>query len=320
VDLQKVYREVIRSGELYNEAGPNGWRALMFSNTKRHSVRVAQRSIEFKPASEYARPDLDHQLYVDFNLNDPVPYELREGFTAYALDLGVEAEEILNQAADARNAATRLQTRACVCEMFKTGAFWDGAMTVAPPPYRTNTFSTSHTHYEASNASGSPTLAHFSALKQTILEHGYGENGTLVGFMNSTQAELIENQAEWKTTNNYVSTPFIDQLQSKGLWPSGVALPTMRASGIPVCIDDWVPAGYIGVFDLAVENKLGRWRLPDGVADGLIMDTNSNSERYKFVVTMYRYYVSATVVHRGAGAIMYLGGSSWSDPSITVGG
>jgi len=56
------------------------------------------------------------------------------------------------------------------------------------------------------------------------------------------------------------------------------------------------------------------------VADGLIMDTNSNSERYKFVVTMYRYYVSATVVHRGAGAIMYLGGSSWSDPSITVGG
>lgn len=318
VDLTKVYREIVRSGELYNEAGPNGLRALMFSNTKRHSVRVLQRSLEFKIASELAMPDRDRQAYVDFDLNSPTPYELREGFDVYALEQGVEAQEILDQGADAREAATRLQSRSCVVEMFTDGNWWDAAMTVAPPSFKTNTFATSHDHYLAYNVSGVPTLAHFSAMKKHILEHGYGYTGGLVGFINSANAEDIENTSEWKTTSNYVSTSFIDDMQKKGLWPSGVSAPTMQAVGVPICVEDWIPENYIGMFDLNVPSKLGRWRLPEGINDGIVMDTNSNSELYKFVVTMYRYYCAPTIVHRGAGCVAYLGSGTWADTAVTA--
>ena len=190
-------------------------------------------------------------------------------------------------------------------------------MSEAPPAYKSNSFTTSHTHYLAADVGGVPSLSHFAELKKHILEHGYGDplnGGSLVAFINSANAQKIENLAEWQTTSNYVATKVIEQLQADGLWPSGIGGQVMTAVGVPIIVEDWVPENYILMVDYKVRPL--RWRIPEGAGtENLIVDTDDD---FQYLIKRYRRWGAVKVVHRGAGAVYYLGGASYEDPSFEV--
>lgn len=322
-DIYRLYREQIKSIELLNAQGPIGFRGAFMSNTTKATARIEQQVLRFRKGSEYAKPDRQHIKKVPFDLKDPEWYELAEGFTAIAYEQGIDAEDIRNQVTQAKNAAVRLETLACIVEFMGGSAFWDGTQTYAPPAWGANTFTTSHTHYLGYNAGGIPEVSQWADMKATILEHGYGyptDAGTsgLVSFINTQTAKKIENKAEWNITTNYVGTPTIDRLQAEGLWPRGLTRPTLEVLGIPIVVDDWVPVDYVLMLDLNVPGKLGRWRHPDGPGtEGIIIEMGIG-DRYKDTINGYRLWVSANVVHRSAGCVAYLRGASYVVPSLTL--
>ncbi|MGE4406396.1 hypothetical protein [Pseudomonas sp.] len=317
VPVQQLYTEFIRSIELYNRER-NSFRDVLCEVTRKRTARVAQRSMAFRPAgSDTAQPDVDRLVYREINLPEPVAYELAEGFTKKAIERGVSSEEMRAQHQEALNADRRLIQQLVLKAMLVSGGFWDGNMSVAPPSYKSNSFQTSHTHYLAQAAAGVPTLAMFAELKQHILEHGYGDplnGGALVAFINSANAQQIENAAEWQTTSNYVATRVIEQLQSDGLWPASVGGQVMSAVGVPIIVEDWVPENYILMVDYKVRPL--RWRLPEGPGvEGLIVDTDDD---FRWLIKRYRRWGSVKVVHRGAGACYYINGANYTDPTFEV--
>ena len=310
--LQRLYNEIVRMVDM-DANTPNPFRSLLCRDTTKEKVRITQRQQRFYKGSEGASPDHQKLGWADMTLPDLAFYELGSAASATAIEQGMTAEEARDMAIDALGADFRLQQQLVIEAVMTSGAFWDANMTVAPPPYKISTFATSHNHYTGVNQSGVPTLANITAMKHNIIEHGYGttdNGGALVCFLNSGNAESIENAAEWKTTSNYVGTPILETLQKSGLWPSGIAGAWMQAAGIPLIVEDWVPANYLVMLDLGVPDKMCRWRLPDtdpsfGInTKGLIMETGA--DKFKWLITRYRRWGSCMVVHRGAGAVTYL--------------
>lgn len=317
--LRPLYNEMMRRVEIGNST-PNPFREMLCQDTKKTTVRVTFQQQEFRQASEAAAPDQQKHAWEDMTLNPLKYYELGSAVTTIAMETGMQVEELRDMGIDALRADFRLQQKLVAAEIFDANSFYDGAMTVAPPPYKSLTFATSHTHYLASAASGVPTLAMISEMKRHLTEHGYGvEGGRLVCFVNGDTAEKMEGLAPWNTTANYINTETIEFLQKNGLWPSGVSAAQMQAVGVPIVVEDWVPAAYLLMLDLNVPDKMCRWGIPDtdprlGIdTRGLIMETNS--EKFRWLITRYRRHGAVTVVHRGAGCIYDLTNASYTAPT-----
>lgn len=306
IPAQQLYTEHMRDIGLYNQTDPS-FLSLFCTKTTKKTVRVSQQGMRFSKAGEMGGSPLDRTAYREFTLSDPVAYEAQAGFTKQAFERGVSADEIADQVADAKAADNRLIQEAVIKSMMNDGGFWDASMSVAPPDYKMNTFTTSHEHYFDLAQSGTPILANFTAMQSTIVEHGYGLDGGLVVFMNNAQATAITNAAEWLTTSNYVSTPAIAQLQSEGI----INGPTFNIVGIPVSVNDWVPANYILMVD--VNAKPCHWRETEVPAGrGLVTDLD---EGFHSIISGYRRYVSCKVTKRSAGAVMYVNNATWADPT-----
>lgn len=305
--LRPLYNEMLRRVEIGN-ATPNPFRAMLCQDTKKLTVRITFQRQEFRLASEAAAPNQEKHDWEDMTLNPLKYYELGSAVTTIAMETGMQVEELRDLGIDALRADFRLQQKLVAAEIFDANSFYDGALTTAPPPYKAQTFDTTHNHYLWSAAGGVPTLAMISEMKHHLVEHGYGvEGGRLVCFINSATAEVMEGLAPWNTTANYINTDTIEFLQKNGLWPSGVSAAQMQAVGIPIVIEDWIPEAYLVMLDLNVPDKMCRWGLPDtdprlGIdTRGLILETNS--DKFKWLVTNYRRHGAVTVVHRGAGCI-----------------
>jgi len=302
-----LYTEITRSIEL-TAAERELFRDLFCVRTEKKTVRVAQSAARFRTGGDdHGEPGWDRYLYRDISLSEPVKYHLAVGHTKEAWERGLSSQEVRDLAQDAMKADERLIQELVIAAMLKDGGFWDASMSVAPPAYKMNSFTTSHDHYLAYNVSGSLTLAHIAAAKQDILEHGYAQNGGLMGWMNSAQAEKLEGKAELNTTSNYVTTPTIARLQEAGIFPEK----PITIAGVPLVVNDWVPENYILIVDTNV--KPCYWRDVEGPGKDLITETEDDFTK---VVTMYRRYGSVKVTQRGAGACIYLGGASWTDPTF----
>jgi len=305
VPTSQLYTELLRDITLYNKPDPL-FLSQFCTRTTKKTVRVGQQAGRFaKAGSDMGRPDWDRFAYREISLGEPVKYQLAEGYTREALERGMDSSEIRQLNEDAKSADQRLLQEIVLKSMLNDGGFWDASMTLAPPSWKSNTFTTSHDHYKASNASGIPTLAMITEMQDTIVEHGYGLTGGLLCLINSDQAKNITDKAEWNTTSNYVSTPTIAALQSAGI----INGPTFNAAGIPISVNDWVPAGYMLMVDTAV--KFCHWRDTEGTAGrDLIVEVDEDFVRN---ITEYRRYVSCTVTQKSAGCVYYINGASWTD-------
>jgi hypothetical protein len=311
IPLQQLYTDIRDTVRMYNEDSVS-FKSMFCEDTTMKQIKVLQRSMKFqRMGSDTQVPDMQHLAAPAFDLAEPIRYALATAVTQEELDRGITSKLVTARGAEAIAADRRLLQMAVLNEMLLSGGWWDAAETYAPPPYKMNSFATTHQHYIGRAASGIPKLEDFATAKHHILEHGY--EGGFIAWINSTQAAYIEKVAEWApaATYNVPPTPVIASLQEMGMTPA------FRAVGVPVYAEDWIPENYMLMISADQEKPIF-WRNPEGRASdgGLQMWSVTPTISYGAMEQMARY-VSVKVVHRGAGVVTYLSSGTWADPTIT---
>ena len=170
-----------------------------------------------------------------------------------------------------------------------------------PQRWKSNTFTTSHNHYDAS---GSSTLAltDFTSLSEEITEHGYGLNGGKICFVSQGTAKDIADLAGWTTAmtaNNLVDSIANYALRSK----------VDNILGFTMIIDDWIPDDYM--FGLAIGTPSVAVRSPRFGGGGLKYYAGPFDE-YPIKESYFKRRFGMVVSNRGAGAVREITASSYS--------
>ena len=287
------------------------WDAMLCLRTHKETERVYQRAMGYQPVGEGGTPSRQRPFYQDIDLPVPMRYGLGTDVTQMALEDGLDRESMLHNHSQAIDADRRWVTKVCTRAMLLDGGWWDG--TAAPPTWEENTFTSAEDHYLGYNVSGIPTLAHFTAIKRHIQEHGFGleRDGGVICMINGDTADRITNLAEWATAPGPMPTPVMSQLQEMGLRPG------FRAGGCLVAVSDMIP-DYYGVA-WAVNQKPLHWRMPRGLSlDAGVLTWNEGPNVRTYDSFDYIRRGSAKVTLRGAGVAVYFNSATWTDPTITL--
>lgn len=310
VDTRMLYKEFQDGVQIYNEV-ELGIVNQFIRKTEKESVRVWQRNMEFRRASEGYMEGWQkaRAMEIGIGLED---FELGFAFTKKAI-LQKTADELRETQEEALNADARLQMKRFFYAALTPGSgstskgFWDGNMAAAsvraPPPWKGNTFTTSHNHYDAASTTDIA-LSHFSALKKEIRQHGY--EGPILTFMHSDQVEDCEDLAGW--TNAMTPNPIVNNVAENGFDV------VKQFQGHTLIQDDWIPTGYL----LSIEGKVKPFTMREPrsrSARGLKL-WEGPYEAYPLAESYYARTFDLAVVHRGAGAALYLA-DAWSTPSFT---
>jgi len=291
----------------YNEEDRQ-WDNLLCERTHKEKVRVPQRSMSYRPIGEGGTPARQRIDYQEISLPTPMRYGLGSAVTQQAVEDGIDRQTIELNHREALAADQRWVTKVVMRAMLLDGGWWDGSAT--PPPWKENTFLSTHDHYLAYNVSGIPALAHFTRMRRHILEHGFGMNGVVCA-INGDLAEAITNIAEWATAPSPMATSTMDSLQRLGLTPS------FMAGGVIVVESDWVPDNYAVAW--AVGEKPLHWRMPLGLPLNAGVLTWEESPNVRTMESFdYVRRGSCAVTLRGAGCACYFGGAAWVDPTISL--
>jgi hypothetical protein len=308
VALQQLYTE-FQDGVSEAAAAGNAFLRQFCTETKKKTVRVRQRTVTAQHlGSDTTVPDMNRKDYVEFDLAEPERWGLKSAVTREAVDRGIDSSEIRSEHQEMMDGMDRLLAETVLQSMLINGGFWDGAMAAVPPAYKKNTFLVTHDHYLARAGAGVPLLSDFTRLKRTITEHGYGRD--FVGLINGDTAEQIENKAEWATAPGPMTTPVMAKLQDLGVTPG------LNAAGLPVVVEDWIPSGYVLVASLQI--KPCYWRNPENHGSEIDTELDTTQRGQYSWISEYFRYTSCRVVHRGAGAALYLGGAAWVDPTFNA--
>jgi hypothetical protein len=310
VDTRMLYKEFQQGVTLYNEV-EWGLMSQFIKTTTKESVRIWQRNMEFRTAAEGYMEDWQKLRATEV----PVPlreFELGYAFTKKAIQDST-AGELKETQAEALRADQRLMAKRFFYTCLTPGSgstskgFWDANMSAAslraPPPWKGNTFTTSHNHYDASG-SADIALTDFSAIKREIREHGYA--GPIYLFMNLQEVEACENLAGWTTA--MTPNSIIETVATKGFEV------VKQFQGLTIIQDDWCPPGYL----LAIEGRIKPVTMREPLSPkgrGLKLWEGPYSN-YPLLEAYYSHRFDMAVAHRGAGAARYLA-ASWSTPSWT---
>jgi len=311
VDTRMLYKEFQQGVQIYNEV-EWGLMNQFIRKTQKESVRVWQRNMEFVGASEGYMESWQktRAMEIAIPLND---YELGFAFTKKAIQDNT-AQELRETQSEALAADQRLLAKRFFYRCMTPGGsttsrgFWDSNMGTttyarAPPPWKKNTFTSSHNHYDATGTTDIA-LSDFSAIKREIREHGYA--GPLFMWMNSQEIEACENLAGW--TAAMTPNSIIEEVATKGFEA------VKQFQGFTILSDDWTPAGYLFAIEGRVKPVTMREPLASG-ARGLKLYEGPYSA-YPLAESYYSHRFDMEVVHRGAGAVRYLG-TTWAAPSWT---
>ena len=197
---------------------------------------------------------------------------------------------------------------------------------VAPPRFKTNTFTTSHNHYVIS---GNATIdsSDVEDLLELISEHGYApQYGTsFVLLANKAETDVIRTFRRGVVNNNSMTAGY-DFIPSPSqppmILPNAEGLlgnqPAEILSGLPVIgsygfwnniEDDYIPAGsllgigYGGLFNLT--NPVGMRQHSNPAMQGLRVIAGNN-QRYPLVDGFYARSFGTGVRQRGGAAIMQI--------------
>ena len=311
VDTRMLYKEFQQGVGIYNEVEWNLMNQFI-KTTKKESVRVWQRNMEFVSAAEGYMETWQklRAAEVSIPLTD---FELGFAFTKKAIQDATANELRETQgaalAADQRLLAKRFFYR-CMTPGGGTTSrgFWDGNMGTttyqrAPPPWKKSTFTATHDHCDPTG-SADIALSDFSSIKREIREHGYA--GPLYLWLNTQEVEACENLAGW--TSAMTPNSIVETVATKGF--DVVKL----FQGFTILQDDWCPPGYLFAIEGRVKPVTMREPLASG-AKGLKLYEGPYSA-YPLAESYYSHRFDMEVCHRGAGAVRYLG-TSWTTPSWT---
>lgn len=147
----------------------------------------------------------------------------------------------------------------------QTPDWWNTNDTIAPPQYATTTFSAGHDHVET--AVTALTQNRVGSYIDHVTEHGYGKTG-MVAFIQNQENRTLLNLANVAQQSRTTGVALTDIFQK-----SGSASAANGFMGVEWIVNQWVPAGVVGVFD---RNLAG---LPSGGAVKVIeQDIQTSTE------------------------------------------
>lgn len=304
VDFEHLTVEMIRGVREYNERGGMDFLAYFSKPTTMDTVKNNERTRRVQRlGQDTARPEAEILDTQEITLTEPRRYGQQVEITRVAHDNNPwSADDIRDEFSNALDADHRLRVEWALSAMLTAGGFWNADAT--PPEWRANTFGGAHQHYLA--YATSPTLVHCLRLRHLVEEHGYpGQVGL---WMNSNDIEDVEGIVEWDTAPGPMPTSLLDELQKYGMTPA------FKAGGMPIFIEDWVPENY-GLC-LPVGEKILRNKIPDNNDGSLeVHDHYLDGGMTHYYYKELTRYVACDVVKRSAGAAIYWGGGSWTDPT-----
>lgn len=309
-------------------------------------------TVDFELASEFGVPVGVRQALSYFQMGYTLDwYDIATRYTwKFLLDADSRQVEAVHQAileADNRliftkvmNALFRNTNRVAAIkgQNYNVYALYNNDGTV-PPPYKTNTFSGSHTHYLAS---GNATLdsGDVEALIDDLRSHGYGEaNGSrLVLMVNKAQGDVIRTW-RFNVANNNAAVAQYDFIPAQGSPPViipnaligagllGGSQPPSSIDGLSVIgsygpafvvQEDYIPAGYLLLFATGgtanLNNPVGIREHANTAARGLQL-VQGPIARYPLQESYYRRGFGTGIRQRGAAIIMKVTAGAYSIPT-----
>ncbi|MCK4266944.1 MAG: hypothetical protein KAX31_06660 [Thermoplasmata archaeon] len=311
VDTRMLYKEFQEGVQVYNEV-EWGLMSQFCRETTKEDVRVWQRNMEFRTASEGYLEDWQKLRAMEISV--PLEeFELGYAFTKRAIQMST-SDALRETQGEALRADQRLLANRFFFRALTPGAgaisigWWDANMNAAgmraPPNWKGNTFTVNHNHYDVSGAANIA-LSDFSAIKREIREHGY--QGPLFLFMNLQEVEACENLAGWTTA--MTANSIVEKVATKGFEV------IKQFQGFTLIQDDWIPPGYL----MAIESRVKPITIRNPVnakARGLKLWEGPYSN-YPLLEAYYSHWFDMAVVHRGAGAVRLITAGAWATPGFT---
>lgn len=229
------------------------------------------------------------------------------------------------------NRATKIDTRP-----YTVYTFYNGADGVVPPPYRTNTFLNTHTHYFTSGAAaisagnaGTGTPGDLDEIITKLTEHGHSptaDGSDIVVMVNKVEGDFIR---QWRSVANG-GTALYDFIPARNTptfllpvnfrTPDGglaqLPSPTLRGMtvigsyGIATIVqEDFIPVGYVVAFATGgsdnVQNPIGFREHANPQMRGLRL-VKGRSDDYPLQDAVYQRGFGTGIRKRSAGAVMQI--------------
>lgn len=292
---------------------------------------------DFEEASEYGVPKSYRPEVASYSFGyDFKWYDIASRFTwqflsdAPASQVDAIANQVLE--ADNRLVFTKVMRRifnntnnmaSIRGNAYNVYTFYNGVAEEAPPPYKGNTFTTTHNHFLLSGTDNSYDPADIEALLTALTEHGYDElNGyRLVIMMNSANTSLIKtfrygvNGANYDFIPVQGTSPFYlpQDTLLMGQQPAANSVPGFKVIGQygPALIveEDYIPSGYLFEFATggqdSLQNPVGFREHANTNLRGMRLVKGPNPD-YPLIDSYYVRGFGTGVRHRGAGAVMQL--------------
>lgn len=170
-----------------------------------------------------------------------------------------------------------------------------------------------HTHYLA-RAGGSLAASDLTSLINTVIEHGYGINVKLaISTTDETTVRALSGftaypdpRIVYRNTDTPGQTLDISRLNNRAIGIFG---------GAEIWVKSWMPANYAFCWDSGSPRPLVYRQRTNASVQGLRIAATNN------IYPLYAQYMEAEfgvgVWTRTNGAMLYFGGSSYTDPSIS---
>lgn len=328
-DLNELWREFAATLQLRQSLRNNLSDRFTFDVTEPIDQVVVPSDVDFEVATEYGVPKgirggSKFNRGYDFQF-----YDLAVRFTWMFLaeaDRG-QLENLHNQALDADNRLIFnkiLKTIYNPTNQLGTAdnnipinsyKFYNGDGEV-PPPWKSNTFLGTHTHYTGSNGA-TLTAANLTTIEDDFYSHGYG-------VQTGTKLVLYVNRQEGKTIRTFKvsgGAPY-DFIPTEG-YGGGVFLPaSMGAVAVPIdtipgqigtygpwhIVEDiYFPAGYVAALASGgvnnILNPVGMRQHRNPAYQGL-KHIPGNNPNYPLIDSYYRRGFGTGIRQRGAGYVM----------------
>jgi hypothetical protein len=218
-------------------------------------------------------------------------------------------------------------------------AFWNNDGNT-PPPYRTNTFLSTHTHY---TTTGTNVLeaTDLDDLIENVTEHGYTKalGYRIVVMINKAQAPVIRSFRSASSNNGVVDATHADWdfIPSAGtassLLPRDVVLQGQQVANslaglnvigsygdVLIVQDDYIPPGYLLAFatggSAALNNPIAFRQHNNSALQGMRLVSGPKAD-YPLIESYYVRGFGLGILQRGGGAVMQVVNSATYTPPTT---
>lgn len=352
-DPNDLWADLVAQLEVWNASRQTIVDFLTFPVTAQVENVAQGATVDFESASEFGVPVAVREAISYFQMGYTLDwYDIATRYTwKFLLDADArQVDMIHNQILEAdnrlvftkvMNAIFRNTNRVASIQNqnYNVYALYNADGTV-PPPYKTNTFAGSHTHYRAT---GAATLdsQDVEFMIDDLRSHGYGENegSRIVIMVNKAEGDVMRTWRFGVTNNNSQvakfdfipavgTSPLIipNALQGAGLLggnqpPGQIEGLTVIGSYGPALIvqEDYIPAGYLLAFATGgsanLQNPVGIREHSNPSARGLQL-VQGPLAQYPLQESYYRRGFGTGIRQRGAAFVTQVTAGSYTIPAV----